>query len=109
MSTREQRRAPRKPVGAGVVAIDVMTERPLGNLCNISANGLMLLGNREPVSGGVYQARLSLPGAAGTTELGLQEQWHEAATTPGQFWSGYRIIAIAKGQNGVLERWLQQA
>lgn len=109
MNTREQRRAPRKPVGAGVAAIDVMTGHPLGNLCNISASGLMLLGNGEPVDGGVYQVRLSLPGAIGATELGLQEQWHEASTTPGQFWSGYRIIAITKDQNDMLDHWLQQA
>lgn len=107
MNAREQRRAARKPAGAGVVAIDAMTEHPLGNLCNISTNGLMLLGNHKPVSGGVYQARLSLPGIAGTTEIGLQEQWHEAAATPGQFWSGYRIIAISKEHGRQLEQWLR--
>lgn len=108
MNARDQRRATRTPVGAGVVATDTVTEYPLGSLCNISANGLMLLGNHKPVSGGVYQARLLLPGAAGTTEIGLQEQWHEAATTPGQFWSGYRIIAISKEHGRQLEQWLRQ-
>lgn len=108
MTPREQRRAPRKPVDAGVVAMDVVAEQPLGNLCNISASGLLLVGARQPRSEGVYQARLSLPGAGEAIELGLQEQWHDPAAIPGQYWVGYRIIAIAKRHDDVLRRWLQQ-
>ena len=50
MSTREQRRAPRRPVDAGIVAIDTIAEQPLGHLCNLSASGLMLIGGRKPRS-----------------------------------------------------------
>lgn len=108
MSTREQRRAPRKPVDAGIAAIDMITEQPLGHLCNLSASGLMLIGGREPRSEGIYQVRLPLPDASGHLELGLQEQWHEPAASPGQFWAGYRIIAIGAAHGELLERWLRQ-
>ncbi|MEW9624594.1 PilZ domain-containing protein [Rhodanobacter geophilus] len=108
MSTREQRRAPRKPVDAGIVAIDTIAEQPLGHLCNLSANGLMLIGSRKPRSEGIYQVRLPLPDASGNLELGLQEQWHEPAASPGQFWAGYRIIAISAAHGELLERWLRQ-
>lgn len=108
MSTRDQRRAPRKPVDAGIVAIDMIAEQPLGNLCNVSASGLLLIGNREPRSEGIYQVRIALPHANGNVELGLQEQWHEPAAGPGQFWSGFRIIAVGNSHGELLERWLKQ-
>ncbi|MEW9573477.1 PilZ domain-containing protein [Rhodanobacter sp. Si-c] len=108
MSTREQRRAPRKPVDAGIVAIDTIAEQPLGHLCNLSASGLLLIGGREPRSEGIYQVRLPLPDVGGSIELGLQEQWHEPAASPGQYWAGYRIIAIGHAHGELLERWLRQ-
>jgi hypothetical protein len=108
MNTRDQRRAPRKAVDAGVVAFDTIAERPLGNLCNLSSNGLLLIGGREPRSEGIYQVRLPLPDASGSIELGLQEQWHEPAGGPGQYWAGYRIIAIGNGHDELLERWLRR-
>jgi hypothetical protein len=43
-----------------------------------------------------------------TIEDGNQEQWHEPAATPGQIWSGFRIIAIGSNDAAQLERWLQQ-
>lgn len=109
MSARDQRRAPRKPVGAGIVAIDTIGEQPFGQLCNLSASGLLLIGPYQPRSEGIYQVRLSLPNAGGSIELGLQEQWHEPATSPGQYWAGYRIIAIGNEHGERLERWLRQA
>lgn len=107
MSTRDQRRAPRKPVDAGVVAIDTIAEQPLGNLCNVSATGLLLIGNREPRSEGIYQVRINLPNGGGHVELGLQEQWHDPAASPGQYWAGYRIIAVGSSHGELLERWLR--
>ena len=109
MKTREQRRAPRKPVDTGVVATDAITGQPLGHLCNLSASGLMLIGGHQPRSEGIYQVRLALPGMNGHLELGLQEQWHDPAAGHGQFWVGYRIIAIDKSNDELLERWLQRA
>lgn len=108
MSSREHRRAPRKPVDAGVVAVDMIAEQPLGTLCNMSSSGILLIGGRQPRSGGIYQARFTLSGAPEAVEVGLQEQWHDPAASPGQFWAGYRIIAISKAHEGVLQRWLQQ-
>lgn len=109
MSSREQRRAPRRAVGAGVLALDTISEQPLGQLCNLSASGLLLIGKHEPRSDAIYQVRVTLPGAGGSIELGLQEQWHDAAAGPGQYWTGYRIIAISNEHGKLLEHWLHQA
>jgi hypothetical protein len=108
MTTRDHRRAPRKPVDTVAVAIDSIAERPLGQLCNVSASGILLIGERKPGSGGIYQARMTLP-SGDEIELGLQEQWHDPAARPGHYWAGYRIIAISKDHGERLERWLRQA
>lgn len=109
MASRDQRRFPRKPVPAGVIATDVITEQVLGNLCNLSVAGMMLIGRHEPRNDAIYQVRVTLPGERNPIELGLQEQWHDPTNTPGQFWSGFRIIAIAKKHEELLETWLRLA
>jgi hypothetical protein len=109
MSPHDQRRAPRKPVAAGVVATDVVTGQPLGHLCNLSSGGLLLIGRHEPRSEAVYQVRVTLPGERAPIELGIQEQWHDHAATPGQFWAGYRVIAASREHEKLLETWLRTA
>lgn len=112
MNSPEQRRAPRKRPDYSVAVTDSITGLPLGHLCNLSSNGMLLIGQRIPRSEAVYQVSLPLPrhdGAAPTIEIGVQEQWHEPAATPGQTWAGYRIIAIGNADATQLEHWLQQA
>ncbi|GLQ90538.1 PilZ domain-containing protein [Dyella flagellata] len=108
----EQRRAPRKRPNHIVNVTDVITGQPFGQLGNLSSNGMLLISRHAPRSEVVYQVSLPLPthdGGMPTIEIGIQEQWHEPAATPGQIWSGYRIIAIASADATQLERWLRQA
>lgn len=108
----EQRRAPRKRPDYIVTVTDAMTGDPLGHLGNLSSNGMLLISQHSPRSEAVYQVSLPLPahdGSAPSIEVGIQEQWHEPAATPGQIWSGYRIIAIGSADAAQLEHWLQQA
>lgn len=107
----EQRRAPRKRAAATVLVTDTISERPLGQLCNLSASGVLLIAPDRPRSAAVFQVNLPLVqgSQAGTSiELGLQEQWHQAAHA-GQVWVGYRIVAIAPQDAQTLVRWLQRA
>lgn len=106
----EQRRAPRKRAAASPLVTDAISARPLGHLCNLSASGVLLIGPERPRSEAVFQARLPLADGQGTgaIELGLQEQWQQAANA-GQVWVGYRIIAIAPEDALTLVHWLQRA
>ncbi|MCX7515103.1 PilZ domain-containing protein [Frateuria sp. STR12] len=107
----EQRRAPRKRAAAAALVTDTIHARPLGHLCNLSASGVLLIAPQRPRSEAVFQARLPLadgPQGAAAIELGLQEQWHQAANA-GQVWVGYRIIAIAPQDALTLVQWLQRA
>lgn len=105
----EQRRAQRKRANYSVAVTDVINDRPLGHLGNLSATGLLLIGPTRPRGEAIYQVSLSLPGLAATPlaiELGIQEQWHDDAATPGQVWSGFRILSISPADAAVLEAWL---
>ena len=108
----EHRRAPRKRPNYSVTVTDAITGQPLGHLGNISSNGMLLISQHTPRTEAVYQVSLPLPtldGGKPIIEVGIQEQWHEPAATPGQIWSGYRIVAIGNDDAAHLERWLQQA
>jgi hypothetical protein len=111
MNAPEQRRAPRKRPEHSVTVIDTITGHPLGHLGNLSSNGMLLISQRVPRSEAVYQVSLTLPRhgiPAPSIEIGIQEQWHEPAATPGQTWAGYRIIAIGSAEATQLDQWLQQ-
>jgi hypothetical protein len=105
---QESRRAHRKPVNIAAEVIDAISGRRMGQLGNLSASGMLLIGSEAPRNEAIYQLRLPLPGLGETTaiEVGVQEQWHEQAATPGQFWAGYRIIAIGDQESAQLQRWL---
>ncbi|MDE2155314.1 MAG: PilZ domain-containing protein [Xanthomonadaceae bacterium] len=109
-STREQRRARRKPVNFAAVVTDAITEQPFGQLGNLSATGMLLISPAAPNSEAIYQLRLPLPGSDGAQpqyiEAGVQEQWHEHAASAGKVWAGYRIIAIGEDDARRLEAWL---
>lgn len=107
----EQRRAPRKHAASSPLVVDTIGARPLGYLCNVSASGVLLLASEPPRREAVFQIRLPLAGGADAAaiEIGLQEQWQQPASSPGQVWVGYRIISIAPEDTMVLARWLQRA
>ena len=114
VSSIEQRRAQRKRANYTVAVNDVINDRQLGFLGNLSTTGLLLIGAETPRSEAVYQVSLNLPGLAFpatggsplSIELGIQEQWHDEAATPGQVWSGFRIVSISPADAALLDAWL---
>ncbi|MDF4003806.1 PilZ domain-containing protein [Luteibacter sp. PPL552] len=109
MSTpSEQRRAPRKQVTSPMPVTDVMHDRVIGQLGNLSVGGLLLIGPGAPTPGLVRQVSFALPDGERThrVTLGIQEQWHEPAATAGQFWSGYRIVAASDDDLRRIDEWV---
>lgn len=106
----EQRRARRKRVDFTAMVTDAISGQPFGQLANLSASGMLLISTHAPRSEAIYQLRLSLSNASQPqhVELGVQEQWHAPAATPGQVWAGYRIIAINEADAMRLDAWLTQ-
>ncbi len=106
-----QRRAERKRANIAATVTDVITGHSMGHLGNLSSSGMLLIGPQEPRSEALYQVSLALPPPTPTSaptptiEVGIQEQWHEPATS-GQVWAGYRIVAISEDDVSHLDRWL---
>ena len=58
----------------------------------------------------LFQFQFDLPSGATAKphqlELGVHEQWCEAANVPGQYWSGFHIIDIGPEDYNVLYDWV---
>lgn len=109
MSTREQRRTPRKQADETIPVNDTIAGDNIGHIGNLSRSGMMLISRRAPVDEGIYQFRMYLPdgrGSGHTITVGVQEQWHVPAAVPGQFWAGFRILAIDENDARALDQWL---
>ena len=105
----EHRRSPRKPPGVVIQVTNTLTGEIVGRLGNISADGMMLVASRPIAEDALYQLLLHLPDEHGRLhpiEVGVHEQWSEAANVPGQSWVGFRFIDIGPEDAAVLRDWL---
>lgn len=104
----DDRRAHRKSVDCEAPVTNVMTGDVMGRIGNISSTGMLLICPREPRSNALYQCMipLAVDGATQHIEVGVQEQWHQPSDSAGQFWAGFRIIAIGDEDNVRLRDWL---
>jgi PilZ domain len=105
----EHRRSPRKPPSVSIQVTNTLTGDVIGRLGNISAEGMMLIANRQIVEDALYQLQFHLPDEHGRLhpiEVGVHEQWTEEARVQGQYWVGFRIIDIAPGDATVMREWL---
>jgi hypothetical protein len=110
----EKRRIERKRVTFPAQVTDVISGRMIGYAGNLSSNGMLLISTHAPRSEALFQVRLPLPepgqdsSTSAPIEIGIQEQWHDHAASPGQVWAGYRIVAISDGDEERLHRWLDK-
>lgn len=106
----EYRRARRRKVDQGIEVLDTMTERVVGQLSDLSENGLLLIAHQPLKSDALYQFRFRLPdprgGAAHVVEVGAHELWSDPAAAPGQIWTGFRFIDISPGDLVFLRSWV---
>lgn len=110
----EKRRIERKRVPFPAQVTDVISGRMIGYVGNLSSNGMLLISAQTPRSEALFQIRLPLPepgqklGVSSLIEVGIQEQWHDHAASPGQVWAGYRIVAISDTDAERLHSWLDK-
>lgn len=107
----DDRRAERKRLEHDEPVTNVLTGEVMGRVGNISRTGMLLLCPREPGSKALYQCTLALEDKTPreTIEVGLQEQWHQACDSGGQYWAGFRIVAIRDAHLSRLQQWLKHA
>jgi hypothetical protein len=106
----EHRRSQRKRAHHAIHVTNAITGQEIGHIGNLSVDGMLLIGNQRLLEDALFQFNFHLPSGATAQmhrlEIGVHEQWCEAASMPGQFWSGFRIIDIAPDDYNVLYDWV---
>lgn len=107
---REHRRSKRRDPEVPVQVINSMTGEPIGQIGNLSPDGMMLIASREVRADALYQFSFPLPvnqHAPIEIEVGMHEQWSEPASMPGQYWAGFRIVSISTEDQELLNEWVE--
>ena len=105
----EARRAPRRTLDINVQVIDMMTDKPMGRISNISATGMLLVTHTPTNDNALYQLRFACPkGGAHEVdcEVGVNQVWQQPAETPGMYWVGAHFIAISEQDIACLQQWI---
>lgn len=105
----EFRRAPRRKASDTILVTDVMTERVVGQIGNLSESGMLLIAVETLVEDALYQFRFPLPGDGQTkaVEAGVHLLWTDRASAPGQAWAGLRFIAVDEPHMARLRDWIE--
>ena len=107
---REHRRSKRRHPDQPVQVVNTMTGESIGQIGNLSHDGMMLIASREIRADALYQFSFPLhPERGGPVEIevGMHEQWSEPASVPGQYWAGFRIISIGADDQELLTEWCE--
>jgi hypothetical protein len=93
----EQRRAQRVTIPEHPQVIDAHSGALIGQLVNLSADGLMIAGTRCIPCNTVCQMRIPLVRGEQRLEicLGAESLWCEDANDSGMHWTGFQIIDIS--------------
>lgn len=107
---REHRRSKRRDPEVPVHVVNTMTGEVIGQIGNLSQDGMMLIAHREVRPDALYQFSFPLPisgHGAVEVEVGMHEQWSEPASVPGQFWAGFRIVSMSMDDQELLAEWVE--
>lgn len=107
----EHRRSPRKRAQQAIEVTNAISGELIGYVGNLSEDGMLLISGKALPEDALFQFSFPLQnhvtnGAAHKLEIGVHEQWCEAAAVPGQFWTGFRIIDIGPDDQKVLSAWV---
>ena len=106
----EHRRSPRKRALQAIHVTNAMTGEAIGQIGNLSLDGMLLIANRALADNALFQFAFDLPDPTRKPprrlEIGVHEQWREPAAIPGQFWTGFRIIDIDPHDRIALGAWV---
>ena len=105
----EFRRAKRRKAPDTILVTDLMTERVIGRIGNLSETGMLLIAGEPLTDDALYQLRFTLPVAGGgdqAVDVGAHLLWLDRASAPSQLWAGFRFIALAEAQASRLRAWV---
>ncbi|HHW4681417.1 MAG TPA: PilZ domain-containing protein [Xylella taiwanensis] len=94
----ESRRTLRRQVSGGISVLDMVAEQMIGQLSNISENGMLLLSPTSLVDDALYQLRFQLSDLQGRLlqiDVGLHLLWSSSPHGFGQLWAGFRFLTVS--------------
>lgn len=106
----DHRRSKRRQVDENIPVVNTMTGQVMGQVGNLSVDGMMLITARPLKSNALYQFSFHLLDVRGLPvqlEIGCHEQWSDSSQT-GQAWAGLRIIDIAPRDQDLLAAWVER-
>ena len=107
-----KRRVARKRPDVSLRVTDAMTGEVVGQLGNLSMDGMMLIAQSPINEDALYQFTFQLPNSYGQLrpiEVGAHQLWADAPAVNGQAWIGFRFIDVAPDDEEVLANWLMHA
>ena len=93
---REQRRIERHQLPFYLRVFNAITDKPIGSIGNVSADGLLLVSELPMLVGSRFDLRLKLPGQGEQLrciDFQADCQWSREDVTPGTFDSGFALVA----------------
>lgn len=94
----EKRKHARKHLGCTFKVSDINSNRLIGCMVDLSADGFMLLTDQVHEAGTILQLRVDFVGAVNGVshiELGAESLWAGAANKANHFWAGFHIIDLS--------------
>ncbi len=108
----EFRRAPRRDVKHQIDIVDLMIQKTIGNVVNISENGIMILSLLPINTDAIYQCELIFPKDYPFRSpfiVGLQEMWVEPVASGQVSYVGFRIIDIETADRLRVIEWVNES
>lgn len=94
-----QRKHQRVYLSTDVAVFDVLSGERVGEIVNITIEGLMLVMHKEANAGSIYQLALTLPHNVDghkVINIGADCLWCSPSSVAGHHWAGFQIIDASK-------------
>jgi hypothetical protein len=101
----DQRHAPRVTIADQPQVVDAHCGDILGQLVNLSTDGLMLASEHRIARDSVFQLQIPLQRANQQVSIcvGAESLWSEDANGSGTYWTGFQIIDISPADQLILD------
>lgn len=93
--SEQHRKLERRELGTAILIRNSMSGDSIGELVNLTVEGLMIISDQEMSTNSIFQFSLEVPDGANNTtsvELGVDCLWSRPAENFNRHWSGYQII-----------------
>jgi len=111
VQTNNQRKHERMYLSIDVPVIDVLQEEEIGNVVNLTVEGMMLALRQPRQPGAIYQLALLLPedldNGADTIKIGADCLWCSDTSAGGRYWAGLQIVDASSDTERLIAKLIE--